>query len=197
VYEEDAAKGAALLKHADYVALPSAAVYFSQTALQTPVAGHQARAYRMWYQAAFGAAPPPSAILFLHELRTPAGIRRLVLVEREPQSVQPLYAPFELRPTLYEPAPMTGVPVQVPPSQIRLLPINMPVSVLPPASLRFFVGQIDPSDPAHFTIAYEMTDGRGLIDGRLTDDASTVRFVVRDGPAQAPSGWGTPIIPEP
>ena len=52
-------------------------------------------------------------------------------------------------------------------------------------SLRFYAGQADPSDPSHFTIAYEMTGGRGTLDVWLRDEGSSaiVELKVRDGPA--------------
>jgi hypothetical protein len=48
----------------------------------------------------------------------------------------------------------------------------------------FFAGQPDPADASRFTIAYEIGDGRGVIDGVLNDDL-TVTLSPRTGPLAA------------
>ncbi|MEO6437280.1 MAG: hypothetical protein ABIP55_16175 [Tepidisphaeraceae bacterium] len=40
---------------------------------------------------------------------------------------------------------------------------------------RFFGGQVDPSDPSHWTIAYELDGRAGVIDGWLKDDGIVLR----------------------
>ena len=37
-------------------------------------------------------------------------------------------------------------------------------------NVRFYAGQLDPNDPSHFTIDYELNGVRNVIDGWLTDD---------------------------
>ncbi len=52
-------------------------------------------------------------------------------------------------------------------------------------TLRLFAGQRDPSDPAHFTLAYELEGQKGTIDGWLQNDKH-VNLQIRDGPAKKP-----------
>jgi hypothetical protein len=40
----------------------------------------------------------------------------------------------------------------------------------PEHNVRFYAGQLDPNDPSHFTIDYELNGARNVIDGWLTDD---------------------------
>jgi hypothetical protein len=160
------------------------------------------------------------AVVFLHELRSAKGVRRLAVVQRGFEDTQPIYAPFELRPTLIEPAGWTTAPAVVPPTANRMGSIDIITRIMPPAHVRFYAGQPDPADPAHFTIRYaidvaaatpgESDYGRmpqpavapvarasGTIDGRLTDDGSAIKFSIRDGPAVPPSPWGMPLLPDP
>ena len=44
--------------------------------------------------------------------------------------------------------------------------------------LRFFAGQADPDDEAHFTIGYEKGVTRGVVDGRVVDGLN-VKLTVR------------------
>lgn len=46
------------------------------------------------------------------------------------------------------------------------------VLVEPRDDFRFYAGQVNPTDPGHFTIAYEHDGVRGTIHGRLKDDGS-------------------------
>ena len=44
---------------------------------------------------------------------------------------------------------------------------------------RYFAGQVDPEDPTHFTIAYDIGANRYILHGWLTDD-DTIKFDTRD-----------------
>ena len=58
-----------------------------------------------------------------------------------------------------------------------------------PRYTRFFAGQADPDDPAHFTIAYEIGQHRGTIDCRMIG-GNMIAFSVQDAttaPATAPA----------
>ena len=125
-----------------------------------------------------------------------------MVVEKGLECTQPLYAPFELRPTVIAPAGWRGMPAVMTPMANRLGEIDIAQSILKPVRVRMYAGQSDPGDAAHFTIRYEMDNevggrGAGTIDGRLSDDGSHVTMTVRDGPARPPSRWGTPTIPDP
>jgi hypothetical protein len=47
-------------------------------------------------------------------------------------------------------------------------------------NLRFFAGQPDPKDPSHFTVEYEISGVKNVIDGWLTDD-DFLRIIPRAG----------------
>lgn len=55
-------------------------------------------------------------------------------------------------------------------------------------NLRFYAGQPDPADAAHFTIKYDLRNGSGIIDGRLNEDGETVALKIVSGPALG-TGW--------
>jgi hypothetical protein len=122
--------------------------------------------------------PPPgvlpmSGVGFMHELRNHRGDRRLVIVSI-PQDffwtdyvIAPITEPFgqiatgtDCSGSLYDQDSLTGNET----------------------SFRIFAGQLDESDPSHFTFAYESADGKGIIDGRLTENCD-VEMHVRSGPA--------------
>jgi hypothetical protein len=54
----------------------------------------------------------------------------------------------------------------------------------PSRRLRFFAAQLDPGNPAHFTLPYEMDGQGGTIDGTYQVDGDVV-MTVRDGPAKS------------
>ena len=94
------------------------------------------------------------------------------MVEKGLECTQPLYAPFELRPTVIAPAGWRGMPAVMTPMANRLGEIDIAQSILKPVRVRMYAGQSDPGDAAHFTIRYEMDNevggrGAGTIDGRL------------------------------
>jgi hypothetical protein len=47
--------------------------------------------------------------------------------------------------------------------QVRVDPIDR---------FRFYAGQLDPADPSHFTIKYDLDAATGTIHGRLKDDGT-------------------------
>ena len=51
---------------------------------------------------------------------------------------------------------------------------NGRIEVEPGQVMRFFAGQVDPADPSHFTIRYEMNGVVGWFDGWLRDDGNVV-----------------------
>lgn len=126
--------------------------------------------------------------VFLGELRTPAGKRRIVHVLSWYNNARKL--PSGLESTVVEPPTLT--------SPARML-------CKPPggrAAAGFFTlavlsfGQIDPADPSHFTIAWRTADEqfgvrirdqrRGVIHGYLLDN-DRIRFVCRDDHTTGPS----------
>jgi hypothetical protein len=107
--------------------------------------------------------------LFLHELRTPSGTRRLVGVDFTGSSRgwiagQPLPIHIVLAARVYDwPWAMAMPKVRTVWSGGMELPHREGV-------LRVLPGQIDPADPSHFTIPYTVDGQAGTIDGWLKDD---------------------------
>jgi len=114
------------------------------------------------------------ATLFLHELRTTAGTRRIVAVQRTCLSG----APDDLEQVIMFPATWTRR------HDIEYSSGGSSLGTSPAAAARFryFAGQGDPADASHFSIRYEQDGRPGRIDGYLVDDAATgecrVRLVV-------------------
>ena len=134
---------------------------------------------------ASGNAPspvPPVAVLFCHWRVSPAGHKRLVVVEMSSFcDIGDLLAK-ELAPSIYARPGWNGCPALRSNGQSR----QFNGSFIP-MPRRVFAGQPDPADASRFTIAYEWPDGvRGTIDGRLLDD-DTVDLTVRPGPGDLKS----------
>jgi hypothetical protein len=116
--------------------------------------------------------------VFLHELRTPAGKRRIVYVHTWIENAAQL--PRGLAATVVEPPSLTkGARVLSDPRGFAMS------GQFVPALLSF--GQPDPHDPSRFTIEWRTDENysgakeRGVIDGRLGDD-DQVHFTVRRTP---------------
>jgi hypothetical protein len=124
------------------------------------------------------------ATLFLHGRTSPGGNRRLVIIQRVPNTLVPAFVPYtDLDVTLLEPSWKTGLPRQVFPASGEPPRVIIPHDLNAMARhLRIFAGQPDPKDASHFMIQYEVSGIRGTIDGWLQDD-DTVRMDVREGPA--------------
>jgi hypothetical protein len=138
-------------------------------------------------------SPTGAPVLFLHELRNRSGQRRLAVVQRTPRNSGPFVYPFGLQVALFEPAtfgsPMRYVSRRPPASPLARMSGLMPLIEVRP--LRFYAGQPDPHDSAHFTIRYELDGKAGAIDGRLNDAGDDLILHVASGPATAPSFWTT------
>jgi hypothetical protein len=109
-------------------------------------------------------------VLFLHERRSKAGVRRMVILRRTPPGGRMSWdIPMAFNATLFEPAGLTGLPRRI----ISYLPDAVPSHFGDGSGggpeLRFFAGQPDPTDESHFTIDYELDGDRGTIDGWLRD----------------------------
>ncbi len=103
---------------------------------------------------------------FLHELRTPSGQRRLVGVDLIILSRSQLV----FQPRKFVP----GVSILRPPHQVRGLQKDMGLDTAPKGLLSVYAGQLDPSDPSHFTIEYRTDAHTGIIDGWLKDDDTVI-----------------------
>jgi len=166
VYEEDPAKSQALLSDPEYIfarapgndRIPAAALYWPREFRKWPEAS---RYYR-------GSAPP--AVLFMHEMKTPAGERVLVDVVAEYDAK--FADSILVRVQAVDPATWRKASSPGPGLVTRL--------VKPPADrepyqpnrtcyVRVYAGRVDPADPSHFSIPYEGSGHRGVMEGRLRD----------------------------
>ena len=116
---------------------------------------------------------PP--VLLLHELRSPSGNRRLVIVQGDQYAGLDTADPrYDLTYTIYVPAGFLSAPRKMG-AGVRL---GDPVVW----HIDYALGQIDPADPSHFTINWKAGALTGVFDGRLTDDDRIV-VTERKGPA--------------
>jgi hypothetical protein len=135
-----------------------------------------------------------AATLFMHELRTKGGLARLVVVTRRPARQAPYIRTFALEATVIEKAGLTTPPRVFDGPAVAYSWLESPNNPGPPLDgLRFYAGQVDPADPAHFTIRYDLSNQSGTIDGRLLEDGKSVSLKVRDGPALK-TGWTRDVI---
>jgi hypothetical protein len=132
-----------------------------------------------WLPAGMGSSR--GAVLFMHERHTPSGKRRLVVVQGDfdPSMAPPLFIPgFDLNLTVLEPETLRAH------AKVRTPAVAISVTSARPRNspkLKIFAGQIDPSDPSHFTIGYEMYGQPGIVDGWLRK-YDQVEIKVRTGP---------------
>jgi hypothetical protein len=180
VYESDPNAGA-VLQSADRHYQLAAAGSWGRSATRTAT-GYLPECWNRFSRVAPGFLPPTAPVVFLHELRTPSGQRRLV-------SVVATFEPSEL------PLFISGYDVSatvIAPATWRMLPRNrtggVALSVLSgpqpkPPHVRVYAGQPDPADPSHFTIRYEVDGVEHVADGWLRDGwpagYDSVQFKVR------------------
>jgi hypothetical protein len=131
----------------------------------------------------------------MHELRDKSGRPRLVIVARDSLAFWPIFSPFNLQATVWEPATFTTDPAVVPMKNPKMWDYNGPGYDLPSRDLRFYAGQLDPADPGHFTVRYELEGQPGIVDGRLNETGDDVVFQITSGPAAPPSPWSNVYPP--
>jgi hypothetical protein len=133
--------------------------------------------------------------LFLHEVRSPMGNRRLVAIEGWCEGSLNggwLEDHIDLSAIVFRPGSLFSQPTELGSSKNVFELSSVDVSDRIAKRQRIggrvwgypflFAGQLDPSDPAHFTIGYKVHGKPGKIDGWLLDD-DTVRLEVRGGTA--------------
>lgn len=117
--------------------------------------------------------------VFLHELRSPCGNRRLVAAFIYPGSDAFGWCVLKV--------PAFGNPEIVWPTtaySVRYAEFDRTKR----SPLRLYAGQLDPNDESHFTIRYDCESGSGVIDGWLRDD-EYVSFRTLTGPWKMPLRW--------
>ena len=184
VYEEEPAAAALLLQRSGYspYVLKRRASSNSHPILVQAAAFHP-RCLRtlgtfitlpMWPLCASGPGGSGSgsagAIIFLHERISSAGHRRLVCVNYAPDT--DTFTPGFIQAYNYEACVISPAtwkrPITCAPGSYT---VNVKSSWPPrPPLMRVYAGQVDPADPAHFTIRYQMWGQEDMLDGRLQDD---------------------------
>lgn len=157
---------------------------------------------------------PDLPVVFLHERTSPAGKRRLVVVHllwRQNLGAQSgggvtVFTERRLLATALEPASLDAPPTRdvyetlnlhlAEDDTARLSGRQEPRSVRDGANMTVFAGQADPNDASHFTIAYQLGDAGGMIDGWLHDDG--IQLKPREGKPIVWNGklaWQLPAAP--
>jgi hypothetical protein len=174
LYENDPVKAAALLRppDSDYVPMTlymqphtvvTQAIYYPRSLRE-----FEARTTKTF-------RPMGSAIIYLHERRTPAGKRRLVVVYTEPWNGAGALWEW----AVYDPAGIFEPKLLNSGEDQEGLKRGMMTGLYIPR--RLGPGQSDAADPTHFTIPCFVTGHLiGTYDGRLTDEDRVV-IAVRDG----------------
>jgi hypothetical protein len=115
-------------------------------------------------------SPATAGVVFLHELTSPGGSRRLVCVRYLPQS--PTFSPafvagYDYDSDVLIPATWTRPAARVARGSAFSVLSNIPRH---PPRVRMYAGQPDPADPTHFTIRYEMWGQSDVLDGYLDNN---------------------------
>jgi hypothetical protein len=127
---------------------------------------------------------PRVKTLFLHELRTPSGKRRIVFVESWYQNAN-ILPPGLVATVIAPPTLISASRIVASPSSN---PWQMPAS-FDPDSLTF--GQPDANDATHFTIEWGSAEERRVIDGYLGEN-DQIRFVARATPTTLDTAGASP-----
>jgi hypothetical protein len=156
-WEADVTRAAALITaNPDYVAAP--------TGWGPPMATHLPKCLRDYERlGGLAASSNLQPILFVHEMRSPSGHRRLVVVSG---TVDAFLSAF-----VYAPAGAWSAPRKVGQGSYANPTMNMTGFHIPVSPYQN--GQPDPADPSRFTIPMIYQRGSpayGAIEGRLTDD---------------------------
>jgi hypothetical protein len=153
------------------------------------------------WRSLYGAMSPPglnsASTVFLQEMRTPAGRRRLVAVDidRAP-GIRPFRGPYVLNLTARVVSPGVGL---LRPSVASTTSHSLNVSDSSPRhydsgrplGLRLQAGTRDPQDPSHFTFTYEAGGLTHVVDGWLRED-DTVNIEPRAGGLPTPPAPASP-----
>ncbi len=110
--------------------------------------------------------------VFMHEMISPSGNHRLVVVQLSAMRNDPFDRMFF---SAYEESASAGLR-----SASAGKGLGLEMYRAAPESLTLYAGQVDPADAPHFTIDYILNNRRETIDGWLFDD-DTVRLMPRCG----------------
>jgi hypothetical protein len=167
VFDEDPQAAADLLaRSAEYESFVPVHPFSRAAVTHTP------RCWTSFEKLAWGAAAPQHKhVLFLHELRTSNGMRRLVCV------ILNCEGRFKLESIVINPADLTNAPSNArTPITVIIGRGSRPHVVMEPREkhIRFYAGQIQRDDPSKFYIRYELDLQEHYICGRLNHDGTDV-----------------------
>jgi hypothetical protein len=114
---------------------------------------------------------PRQNVAFMHELISPAGNRRLVILSADATGGGRVFGFWR----------SVLKPVSLISSRQHNFSAMMPGMFESDGDFRVFAGQADPNDASHFTIRFELAGQAGLIDGRLNNNDRII-LTVREGP---------------
>jgi hypothetical protein len=204
IFDSDPANRAALLKDArNYVALDDTSIWLAPAvARREPVPWADLKTV-LFGNRQFWPPGPASPKVLLHSLRNAIGQERLVAIIIAPD------VPGRSTPRRW-PAAATDLSATQPSGHTLGIVAalvrpgdrdNPPTwdgngtflhgDFDPARRLRFFAAQLDPANPAHFTLPYEIDGQPGTIDGTYQTDGDVV-MTLRDGPAKTPQDLSTP-----
>ena len=135
-------------------------IAFEEDAAGSAVAGRQVPQWSSFYGTWSRAGLLTRGTLFLHKRMSRSGNGRLVGVDL----LNGRNGGVQMQSRVFEP------PVNPGPAKLKSATAREVELLKEPGGLRIFAGQADPSDASHFTIAYQVRERRGLIDGWLKDD---------------------------
>lgn len=199
IYDSDPANRAALLKDAaNYVALDDTSIWLAPAvARREPAPWTSLKTLLFGGNRQFWPPGPAAPKALLHGLRNGLGRECIVAIIIAPDVPGRSVPRRGLGPAIDLDAPQpSGKTLGV--VAALVLPrdrVNPPTwdgngtflhgNFDPTRRLRFFAAQLDPTNPAHFTVGYEMDGQAGTIDGTYQVDGDVV-MTIRDGPAKIP-----------
>lgn len=157
VFDDDPSHAAKLTASGQYIA---ASAYFTRPSALLPIPQ---------FSNYVGTTLP---VLFMHEMISPSGNHRLVVVQLSGMKNDPFDRLFF---SAYEESGPAGLRSASGGKQMGLEMYRAASE-----SLTLYAGQVDPAEASHFTIDYILNNRRETIDGWLFDD-NTVRLMPRCG----------------
>jgi hypothetical protein len=170
VYEEDPGQWAALLARPNYRRFNSGSTGWNSFVAHTvPEVGRLAQA---------GELRLGGTAVFCHARQSPAGNKRLVVVWLASNGVrctaQGASPDNQVQITFCTSVVDGGTMVREGRAAIWVAPQSVAENRQTPLYARLFGGQADPTDPSHFTIAFDLDLYTDVIDGYLRDDNRVV-----------------------
>ena len=165
VYEEDPGRWPALLAQPGYRRMPASSPGWSD---HVALANRPVERLAEITELRLG-----STALFAHARRTPGGRERLVVVWAPSNAVRPNAqgaTPDNQVRLHLSVSVVDGEQARVTMRAPWIAPQSVAENRTTPLYARLYAGQVDPADPTHFTIPFEIGDHADVLDGYLRDD---------------------------